>query len=281
MKRLLLIIFTFFTLCCPIFAKSVEFAVIADSHLVPSNNQDSFSVSEKNLIYAVESINKNQNIQFVVFLGDCIDKSNMDSLKAFMNIVQNINKPYYIVLGNHDSYSAGGIEKEEFIKFIHEYNKNQDKKETSFYFKGAPNVYGLILDGSSWVVPGRHGRYLPEQLKEVEKLFKFKKNDIILVFQHFPILHPNDNISHYTFDTEPYWRLLDKYTNVAMIASGHFHFKKLTYDRNGIYHISAPAFGARANSSGSGTYEIIKLNYDKGLFSKPHNISIEVKDVPI
>ena len=46
----------------------------------------------------------------------------MESLQSFMNIVQNLNKPYYIVLGNHDAYETGGIAKEDFIKFIHQYN---------------------------------------------------------------------------------------------------------------------------------------------------------------
>lgn len=281
MKKFILLLFLLFIAQCAGFAKSFEFAIVSDTHLIPSEHPVLFTQSEKNIIFTVESINKNKDIDFVVFLGDCIDKSQMESLQSFMNIVQNLNKPYYIVYGNHDSYSAGGIAKEDFAKFVHQYNSRQDKEETSFYFKAAKHAYGLILDGSSWVVPGRHGRYLPEQLKEVERFLKFKKNDMILIFQHFPLIPPNDNYSHYTLDTDPYFELLEKFSNIVLIASGHFHYKKITIDSNGIYHISAPALGARASSSGSGCYEIVKVNYDKSLFSKPHNITVEVKDVRI
>lgn len=281
MKKFIFLLSLFFLTQSVCLAKTLEFAVVTDTHLIPSESPLSFTESEKNTIFAVESINKNDNIEFVVFLGDCIDKSNMDSLQSFMNIVQNLNKPYYIVLGNHDAYAAGGVAKEDFIKFVYQYNKKQDKKETSFYFKASSDAYGLILDGSAWLVPGKHGRYLPEQLKEIEKLFKFKKNDMILIFQHFPLIPPNSNVSHYTLDSEPYISLIEKYSNIVLIASGHFHKKKHIADRNGIHHISAPALGTRAPSSGSGQYEVIQVNYDKSIFKRPHNITVDVFDVSI
>lgn len=281
MKKFLLLFFVLVCAQCSVFAKSFEFAIISDTHLVPSNHPSVFTKSEKNIIFAVESVNKNKDIDFVVFLGDCIDKSRMDSLTSFMNIVQHLNKPYYIVLGNHDSYSAGGVAKEDFIKFVHMYNKRQDAKETSFYFKGAPNAYGLILDGSSWVVPGKHGRYLPEMLKETEKFLRFKKNSLVMIFQHFPIIPPNENVSHYTLDVEPYAAMLARHDNVILIASGHFHYKNLIVDDNGVYHISAPALGARATSADSGSYQVVKVDYKKKLFKKPTDVKIDVKDVEI
>lgn len=281
MKKFIYILFIMFFSVLPAAAKSIEFAIVSDSHLVPSNHPTMFTASEKNLIFTVDSINRNKNVKFVVFLGDCIDKSRMDSLQSFMNIVQNLNKPYYMVFGNHDSYSVGGVPKEEFMEFVHQYNRRQPKKDSSFYFKAGANAYGLVADGSSYVVPGRHGRYLPELLTEIEKLLKHKKNDMIFIFQHFPLIPPNDNVSHNTLDVEPYFALLEKYHNVVLIASGHFHHKNLIVDKNGIYHISAPALGARASSDGSGCYEIITVDYDKSIFSKPCNIKVQVKDVQI
>lgn len=279
MKKIVISLLTLLLFSSPSLAKSLEFAVVSDSHLVPSEHQTLFTDSEKKLIFTVESINKNDDIKFVVFLGDCIDKSNMESLESFMNIVQNLNKPYYIVFGNHDSYSMGGVPKEDFSAFIHKYNKKQPAEDTSYYFRANKDSYGLVVDGSSYVVPGKHGRYLPELLTEIEKLFKYKKGKMIFIFQHFPLIPPNDNESHYTLDTDNYLALIKKYKNIVLIASGHFHYKNLTIDENGIYHISAPALGSRASSSGSGCYEVIKVDYDKHLFSKPKNIKVEVTDV--
>lgn len=281
MKKILYILLFLVIFQGSAFAKSLEFAIVSDSHLIPSEHPRLFTQSEKNIIFTVESINRNKDVKFVVFLGDCIDKSNMESLQSFMNIVQNLNKPYYIVFGNHDSYAAGGIAKEDFSKFIHEYNKRQPKEDTSFYFKANKDSYALVADGSSYVVPGRHGRYLPELLTEIEKLFKHKKNKMIFIFQHFPLIPPNDNESHYTLDSDRYLDMISKNKNIVLIASGHFHYKNLIVDKNGIYHISAPALGARNGSAGSGCYEIIKVDYDKGLFRKPHNIKVNVKDVAI
>lgn len=281
MKRFIFLILFLIFAQTSVLAKSLEFAIVSDPHLVSSGHPTLFNNSEKNVIFTVESINKNKNIKFVVFLGDCIDKSNMKNLEAFMNIVQNLNKPYYMVLGDFDAYSAGGISKEDFTAFIHEYNSRQPKKDTSFQFKANEDSFGLIADGSSYVVPSKHGRYLPELLKNSEKLFKYKKNDMIFIFQHFPLIQPNDNDSLATFDTERYLEIISKYKNVVLVASGHFHHKKLTIDDNGIYHISAPALGSSNGLAGSGCYEIIRIDYDKKLFSKPHNIKVNIKDIKI
>ena len=279
MKKILILFLFFIFAAVPVLAKSVEFAVVSDSHLIPSEHPTLFTDSEKKLIFTVESINKNKDIEFVVFLGDCIDKSNMESLQSFMNIVQNLNKPYYIVFGNHDAYSLSGVPKEDFSAFIHDYNKRQPKEDTSFYFKASKDAYGLVVDGSSYVMPGKHGRYLPDVLQEIEKLFKYKKKSMIFIFQHFPLIPPNDNESHYTLDTEPYLALIKKYKNIVLIASGHFHYKNMIIDENGIYHISAPALGSRASSNGSGCYEVIRVDYQKTFFSKPHDITVTVTDV--
>ena len=264
MKKLLMTLAILLLTSVPVLAKSVEFALVSDTHLKPSNSETEFTESEKNIIFTVQSINAN---------------TNMKSLESFMNIVQHLNKPYYLVFGNHDSYQAGGIPKEDFSKFVHEYNKRQPKEDTSYYFKANSDCYGLVVDGSSYVVPGRHGRYLPEVLTEIERLFKYKKNNLIFVFQHFPLLPPNDNESHYTYETDRYLELLKKYPNVVLVASGHFHYKNLIVDENGLYHISVPALGSRANSVGSGIYQVVNVTYDKKFLKKPENVKIDVKDV--
>ena len=75
MKKFIYILFIMFFSVLPAAAKSIEFAIVSDSHLVPSNHPTMFTASEKNLIFTVDSINRNKNVKFVVFLGDCIDKS--------------------------------------------------------------------------------------------------------------------------------------------------------------------------------------------------------------
>lgn len=279
MKKFLTFLAISLCCCSSVLAKSVEFALISDAHLKPSNSDIEFTESEKNIIFAIQSINKNKDIKFVVFLGDNIDKSNMKSLKSFMNIVQNLNKPYYIVYGNHDAYQAGGIPKEEFAKFIRAYNKRLPKEDTSYYFKANNDCYGLVVDGSSYVLQNNHGRYLPEVLSEAEKLFKYKKNDLIFIFQHFPLVEPIEKPALCTFESDYYLDLLKKYPNVVLVASGHYHHKNLIVDENGLTHISVPEPAKKANSVGSGVYQVVNVTYDKKFLKKPENVKIEVQDV--
>lgn len=278
MKKILLLFAVVLGFSSPVMSKSLDFALVADSHLKPSNSETEFTESEKNVIFTVQSINKNKEIKFAVFLGDNIDKSDMKSLQSFMNIVQNLNKPYYIVFGNHDAYQAGGIPKDEYLEFVRAYNKRLPKEDTSYYFKANGDSYGLVVDGSSFVVPSNHGRFLPEVLSEIERLFKVKKNDMIFIFQHFPLVQPNDDQSLCTFETDNYLNLLKKYPNVILVASGHFHNKDLTVDENGLTHISVPEL-ASTNSDGSGVYQIVTVTYDKKFLQKPKNIKIKVTDV--
>lgn len=279
MKKLLATLAIFLCMSAPVLAKSIEFAVVSDTHLIPSNSETEFTESEKNVIFTVQSINANKDIKFVVFLGDLIDKSNLNSLESFMNIVQHLDKPYYFAYGNHDAYQAGGIPKEDFAAFVHAYNKRQPKEDTSFYFKANEDCYGLVVDGSSYFVPGRHGRFLPEVLTEIEKLFKCKKNNLIFIFQHFPLIPPNDIETLYTFEADRYLDLLKKYPNVVLVASGHYHYKKLIVDENGLYHISVPALGKGAAAAGNGVYQVVNVTYDKKFLKKSENVKINVKDV--
>jgi 3',5'-cyclic AMP phosphodiesterase CpdA len=282
LKKLLLILFLFILSTTPILAKTSTFAIVSDVHLQPSNNSSSFTDSEKNLIFTMESINRNSDIDFTVFLGDSIDKSRLDSLYSFMNIVQKLKKPYYIVCGNTDAFDVGGISKDEFLEIIHDYNSKQSKKASNYYFKAGEDAYALVLDGSSYVVPNSHGRYLPEVLDKCEKILKYRKNDMIFIFQHFPLIPPSDKVSLYTLDDEYYLEKLKKYDNVVLIASGHFHTKKVVKDERGVLHISAPALSDINDASGSGVaYQIVTVNYDKKMFQKPQNIKVDIKDVKI
>ena len=272
-----------FTLRIP---KDRDFKILqlTDLHLgfgILSRNRDKLALD------AVRKLIKKSKPDLIVLTGDSIfpflpksgTLNNRKQAKKLMAFLDSFEIPYTLVFGNHDSYQAGGIPKEDFSKFVHAYNKRQPKEDTSYYFKANSDCYGLVVDGSSYVVPGRHGRYLPEVLTEIEKLFKYKKNSLIFVFQHFPLIPPNNNESHYTFETDRYLDLLKKYPNVVLVASGHFHYQNLIIDENGLYHISVPALGSRANSTGSGIYEVVKVTYDKKFLKKPENVKINVKDV--
>ena len=99
-KKILIMLFLFFVSAGQIWAKDLKFAQIADVHY----NLDETSNSKQSLKCAIDELNKMNDLDFVVFLGDNIEKSNKESLKSFLNIVNSLNKPYYLVLGNQDAH---------------------------------------------------------------------------------------------------------------------------------------------------------------------------------
>ncbi|UKI42183.1 MAG: metallophosphoesterase [Candidatus Melainabacteria bacterium] len=91
-------------------------------------------IQNKSLKWAIDELNKMNDLDFVVFLGDNIEKSNKESLKSFLNIVNSLNKPYYLVLGNQDAHKIAGITKDEYIDVVLNYNKNQKAFSSNYMF---------------------------------------------------------------------------------------------------------------------------------------------------
>lgn len=278
LKTLLIVIIAFITISSPSFAKSVKFIQLTDIHYSPEGTTDSkrdVSRSSQNLKFAVTSINK-QNADFVVFLGDNIDKSQPQSLIGFLRETQVINKPFYFVLGNHDAYKLSGIPKEEYIKAIRLYNPHQKSNKPYYTFSPNKEVIGVVVDGSMPFAPSAHGEYTDEMLTWLDKTLTKNKNKVVLIFQHFPLIPPSENRSHTTLKPDKYFDLLVKHKNVALISSGHYHDDKITIDENGIYHISAPSLLVPPN-----IYELIEVSYDKKQFQPPSNVKIDLKRIQI
>ena len=237
MKRLILLL-TCMLICQSIQAAELRFAQVADAHFSTANNPQA-NVSVKVLNWAVRSLNI-KNPKFVVFLGDNVDKSKEDNVIAFLKIANGLKMPYYLVTGNHDAHKNSGLAKEDFRKLVRKHSGDNSKKT---YYKFSPNPYFLcvVLDGAVPFVPSNHGIYDDEQLKWLDKTLKGAKFKKVLIFQHFPIVDPAEDPSHTTLYKEKYQAILDKYDNVILISSGHFHVKNIDTDEKGVYHISSPA----------------------------------------
>ena len=93
----------FFFLCIallvstvPADAKTINFAVVSDVHytVITDNDNKKYSNAAKALHGFVDRANEN-DYDFVIFLGDNIDKSKPQNLKGFLNIIRHIDTPYY------------------------------------------------------------------------------------------------------------------------------------------------------------------------------------------
>lgn len=239
MKKFILSLFIMLLLAgAQAFAENIKFVQISDVHLSANNEY-----SQKVLKSAVEDINKQQGIAFVVFTGDQINNPREENLKTFLNIARGLNVPYYIALGNHDVYKSNGLSKLKYFDLVKNHKLYYPQRKPNYKFSKNKFVF-LIVDGAKEVIPGTVGYYREDTLKWVDKqLYKNSKKDVV-IFQHFPVEYPDNSEtsikSHKTYKVEQYQEMLEEHKNVLAVISGHFHVNCENM-KNGVYHISSPA----------------------------------------
>ena len=114
MRKFLLSLFISFVLACNgAFADNIKFVQITDAHISAGSEY-----SVKVLKSAVEDINKQQDVSFVVFTGDNINNPKEENLREFVKTISKLKVPYYIVLGNHDVYKSGGLSKIRYFEIL-------------------------------------------------------------------------------------------------------------------------------------------------------------------
>ncbi len=75
---------------------SFRFALLADNHIYFDE-----------LMQAVELINQDTNVHFVLHAGDMADGGYLAEYALFHTIMGRLNKPYFTVIGNHDVLANG------------------------------------------------------------------------------------------------------------------------------------------------------------------------------
>jgi predicted phosphodiesterase len=75
---------------------SITIALIADSHYMYSKLKD-----------VVNSLNTNQNLDFVLVIGDIADHGLQKEFELFLDEIERLKVPYFTVIGNHDYRSNG------------------------------------------------------------------------------------------------------------------------------------------------------------------------------
>lgn len=235
-----------------VMANVIKFVQVTDVHY---NNKIPYR--KEVLTQTVNDINKQKDVSFVLFTGDNIDSPKPEYLNDFLKIINGLNVPYYIVIGNHDVFKSGGLSKQQYIEQIKENNFFYRPRKPNYVFKKNGFVF-IVVDGAKEVIPGAIGYYKKDTLAWLEKqLVKYKKYPVVIA-QHYPLVEPKVLKSHETYQKEDYLSILDKYDNVAAVISGHYHINGENM-RNGVYHISTPTLMAVPNC-----YKIIEISTTKG-----------------
>ncbi len=251
-KNIILTLLSLFLLQSAVFADIIKFVQVADTHF-KSNDDYRAEVLKK----TVKDINREKDISFVVFTGDNIDSPKAEYLPNFVKIINKLDVPYYIVIGNHDVFKNNGLSKDRYLEIVRENNCLYRNKKTNYVSKKDGFVF-IVVDGAKEIIPGSTGYYKADTLKWLDKQLTKHKNEHVVIIQHFPLISSKIIKSHEVYQKEKYLDILDKHNNVISVVAGHLHSNSEVM-RNGVYHITSPTL-----LNEKPAYKVITITTTKG-----------------
>lgn len=198
MKKSALFISLLFTFSLSFSQLSFKFAHVSDTHIGSHN-------SEEDLIRTVHSINNDSTLKFVIISGDITDFGTDSAFQVAKTILDSLNKPWYIIPGNHDAnWSESGTN--SFKKIF--------GSETFKFEYGGYLFLGTVCGPNMRMSPGQVSRENIVWLDSTLDHLKNKNNPIIYV-NHYP----QDSSLNNWFDIMD----LLKTRNTELILCGHGH----------------------------------------------------------
>ena len=245
-------------------AETFKFAQVTDVHYpktgIAGYEGRRFDFAIKNYNKAIDLIN-DSDVEYVFFTGDVVDKSFKDVFDNFFSTTSRLNKKYYISLGNHDSNSTNGFTKKDTLEYLKN-NTHYQQNSASHHAVLNENFIAVMLDGSNDIEMDAQGFYSKDTLGWLEKILKENPDKKFLIFQHFPLLEPVKDSAyvhkHSTRKKGKYIRLLKKYKNVVLIASGHYHVS-CEKEKYGVKHYSTSALFLEDSC-----YRVFEIDHDNG-----------------
>lgn len=189
------------------FAQEFKFALITDLHLV-QNNQEPL----EDLLKCINSINSQDDLDFVLVLGDNTGEGDKASLVAAKKTLDALNKKYYIVSGNHETkWSTSGA-----TAFTEVFGSER----FNFEHKG----FRFLGFATGPIIRMMDGHVSADDLTWLDKELSKNPTQKTIISTHYP-LTPSD-VDNWYEATD----VLRKY-NVKLILNGHYHSnRQMQYD---------------------------------------------------
>ncbi len=212
------------------------FAWISDNHL------GSFAYAEDDLRQAIEDINAQDSIEFVILSGDLTEFGVTSEFALLQRMIDSLQKPYYMVDGNHDvNWSENGTTTFE-----------------NFFTGNAPrfcfDAHGIRFIGCGSGPMLRMGApHIPrEEINWLKRVLDTTDVNLPIIFvNHFPQFEEIANSYEVT-------NILKKY-NVQYILCGHFHVNS-TKQYNGLTSVLGRSLLRRSDPMGG--YNIVTVTED-------------------
>lgn len=212
------------------FAFGLTFAWISDTHIeigkkgLPDNEMR-YSLSCELLNLAIQKINQDKEIEFVIITGDIINDGRSYNLDTAVMLLENLKKPYFVTIGNNDLAlpSTGfGISKQTFISAF----PNTFNVAGKGYWNKIWDQYLFIgIDANN--PNSGDSFYTYEFIKWFKNVINRNQSKKILIFNHYPpvsmqqLFDDSDNGSN--DNTKPILSFLKKNHNFIGYFSGHLH----------------------------------------------------------
>ena len=265
-KNIIITLLSLILLQTTVSAEAIKFVQVTDAHFKTNDEYRAEVLKE-----TVKAINKEKDISFVIFTGDNIDSQKSEYITEFVQIINKLHVPYYLVIGNHDVFKNNGLSKIQYLEIVHDNNLLYIHTKPNYVFKKNGYVF-IVVDGAKEVIPGANGYYKQDTLAWLEKQLDKHKKDKVVIFQHFPLVSNKIVQSHDVYQKEKYLELIDKHNNIISIIAGHLH-KNSEIMRNGVYHITSPTW-----LSETPVYKVISISTTKNFSPMVYT---ELKEVEI
>jgi outer membrane protein assembly factor BamB/Icc-related predicted phosphoesterase len=213
---------------------SFQFALVTDTHVGSSG-------ADEDLITTVRDINKNDSISFVIISGDVTEFGSDRELLIAKEILDSLNKPWYIIPGNHDTkWSESGAN--SFRKIF---------GQETFAFRSDGYLFiGTNSGPNMRMGPGQIPR---ENIIWLDSVLNAPENSEmkIISINHYPL---DNGLNNWYELTD---RLRQRDTRLALCGHGHAN-REMNFE-------GIPALMGLANLRGSqvsGAYNIIRISGD-------------------
>lgn len=236
MKKILGLISIFLLMANSVFAADMRFIQV-EGALYNQNNSASFDKM-------IQKINREKNVEFVVFTGNNISKPNKNELKNFLSAAKKLKCPYYVIIGQKDVNKQKDLGKSDYFDMVRKKNWAHRMIKKPNYVFTKKDVIFVVADGSKEFIPSSVGYYKEDVILWLDEVLDGYKDKNVVILQHYPIVPPVAKETHYTYKADDYIKLLTEHKNVKAVVAGHFGVNK-EESVNGILHIStknAPAY---------------------------------------
>lgn len=240
MRKILFILLFSFT---SLFAQQIKFAWLTDIHI-------GYPTAEEDLNQSVNDINTIDDLNFTIVSGDITATGTFKELSLAKTILDKLNKPYYIIPGNHDTkWSESGCT--DFIKLW-----GNDR----FVFIRDDFLFIGLHQGPRMRMAD--GFFAPEDLRWFDSFFKSKYDSSkpLIFITHYPL---DESIANWYEMTD---RL--KNLNTKIVLCGHGHKNKF-YNFEGIAGVMGRS-NLRANDNNGG-YNLVEIKNDSIYFFEKNN----------